>query len=376
MSYHRIFPALILLIMLEACDVSSVTKQGLIAASDRRDEATLVKGLATRAKRGDTCSAVALWMLQVIAKSERNQRVALANALQSAGIDETPSGLDLLHSLADKGEPTAQLLLALIYHGGLFKGEDFPRDPTIAEKWFARYAEYAVPAAERGDANAQWNLSSYYQSGLGGFPMDETETVKWLRKAADQGHIESQQNLAILYQTGRGVQQDKAEAVRWFRKAAEQGDPISQRELGSAYWYADSDDQGVVRNLGQAFHWLKKAADQGDAAAQNELGSMFEGTPQDYLEAAKWYQSAADQDDWWAKRNLARAYASGRGVTKNIIMAHMWFNLAGDGDQRAALEKEMTTEQINKAQALAREWRPKLTPIVSEFLDMPGCMRD
>ena len=63
-------------------------------------------------------------------------------------------------------------------------------------------------------------------------------------------------------------------------------------------------------------------------------------------------------------------------LQKNIIMAHMWFNLAGDGDQRAALEKEMTTEQINKAQALAREWRPKLTPIVSEFLDMPGCMRD
>ena len=45
-----------------------------------------------------------------------------------------------------------------------------------------------------------------------------------LREKAEQGDVQAQYNLGIMYETGRGGPQDDAEAVRWYRLAAEQGD--------------------------------------------------------------------------------------------------------------------------------------------------------
>ena len=41
--------------------------------------------------------------------------------------------------------------------------------------------------------------------------------------------------LGLLYQKGRGVEQDYAKAVQWFRKAADKNHPLAQYELGVAY---------------------------------------------------------------------------------------------------------------------------------------------
>ncbi len=43
-------------------------------------------------------------------------------------------------------------------------------------------------------------------------------------KAAKQGHVDSQFNLAVLYDIGQGVEKNRQKAMYWFRKAAEQGD--------------------------------------------------------------------------------------------------------------------------------------------------------
>ena len=65
-------------------------------------------------------------------------------------------------------------------------------------------------------------------------------------------------------------------------------------------------------------------------------------------------------------------YANGRGVPRDYVAAHMWFNLAGaqsSGDQRDevakardGVEAKMTPEQIAEAQRLAREWKPTVEP--------------
>jgi TPR repeat protein len=46
--------------------------------------------------------------------------------------------------------------------------------------------------------------------------------MKWLLKAAEQGHVEAYYILGCMYDEGKGVPQDRAEAVKWFRKAGEQ----------------------------------------------------------------------------------------------------------------------------------------------------------
>jgi TPR repeat protein len=43
--------------------------------------------------------------------------------------------------------------------------------------------------------------------------------VDWFKKAAEQGLAGSQTTLAMMYEEGRGVEQDLEEARRWYRMA-------------------------------------------------------------------------------------------------------------------------------------------------------------
>jgi len=118
----------------------------------------------------------------------------------------------------------------------------------------------------------------------------------------------------------------------------------------------------------EAMKWYRKATDQGVTAAQTALGFMYaqgQGVPQNYVEAMKWFQLAAKQGYALAQFNLGFMYAAGEGVRQNYVNAHLWFNLAAaQGDQDAAknldlVEQRMTPAQLDEAQRLAREWKPK-----------------
>ena len=106
--------------------------------------------------------------------------------------------------------------------------------------------------------------------------------------------------------------------------------------------------------------------------AQINLGFMYhqgQGVEQDLKEAVKWYQKAADQGQVNAQYTLGWMYANGRGVEQNYVTACAWYNIAAaKGDTEAATwkdntAKEMTPEQIAKAQELSKEMvkkNPKL----------------
>lgn len=65
-------------------------------------------------------------------------------------------------------------------------------------------------------------LGICYYSG-GGVEKNYKEAVKWFRKAAEQGHAESQCTLGIFYYNGVGVAKNEREAIKWLRMSAEQG---------------------------------------------------------------------------------------------------------------------------------------------------------
>ncbi len=176
-------------------------------------------------------------------------------------------------------------------------------------------------------------------------------------------------NLGLMHETGRGVPQDFKEAMRLYALAAEAGNAVAQANLANAY----REGKLVERNDAEAARWLRKAAAQGDAIAQFNLARMIDtgaGVPRDDKEAAALYASAADAGLASAQLNLGVAYASGRGVAKDPVEAYRWFNLAAataDDDvtrdnaarNRDAIAQTMTREEIARAQALAREWKPR-----------------
>jgi TPR repeat protein len=58
------------------------------------------------------------------------------------------------------------------------------------------------------------------------------EAAHWYRMAADQGNVDAEYNLALLYANGRGVSLDLGEARQWMQKAASAGDSAAQQWLG------------------------------------------------------------------------------------------------------------------------------------------------
>ena len=62
-----------------------------------------------------------------------------------------------------------------------------------------------------------------------------------------------------------------------------------------------------------------------------------------------------------AQCNLGLIYSNGKGVLKDSLRAHMWFNIAGanggneaDRKQRDSLEGDMARAEISRATELAR----------------------
>ena len=88
------------------------------------------------------------------------------------------------------------------------------------------------------------------------------------------------------------------------------------------------------------------------------------GVPQDYKESVKLYRLSAEQGFAKAQFNLGLIYRKGRGVPKDYVSAHMWWNIAGSNGHKSAVknrnivEEKMSKQQIEKAQELARNWKP------------------
>ena len=174
-------------------------------------------------------------------------------------------------------------------------------------------------------ANAQTDIESAkaaYEAG------DYEAALEILIPLADQGDAKAQYNLAIMYRDGWGVQQDYVEVIKWYRKAAEQEYAEAQHNLAIMY----RDGLGITQDYAEALKWTRKAAEQGHAVAQSNLGFM---------------------------------YHQGLGVQQDFIQAYIWLGFAAAGgieharNERASIESDMTSEQLEEALKLARELRDK-----------------
>ena len=85
-------------------------------------------------------------------------------------------------------------------------------------------------AADRGDAEAQYNLGQMYYRGEG-VPKDSNQAVFWYTKAAAQGHARAQYILGVMYYKGKGVTEDTSLAIFWFNEAADQGITFAVKAL-------------------------------------------------------------------------------------------------------------------------------------------------
>lgn len=209
--------------------------------------------------------------------------------------------------------------------------------------WAQKADDYRA-AANRGDAEAQFNLGFCYYSGYG-VSQDFKQAVYWYTKSANQGYAMAQGFLGALYHDGIGVAQDYKQAVYWFTKAANQGLELAQSSLGGCY----ENGNGVPQDYKQAVYWYTKAANQGNAKAQRSMGDCYylgNGVTQDFKQAVYWYTKAANQEEAFAQHGLGACYYFGRGVEKDYKQARYWWNKVLNNPKASNDLKEFTKGEL------------------------------
>lgn len=109
------------------------------------------------------------------------------------------------------------------------------------------------PLADEGDPNAQYALGIMLLNGYIEGPEDGA--VNWLTRAAEQGYLQAQTELARMYRLGDGVEQNFDAMAKWYRRAAEQGDVGAQLLLADSYAYG----YGVEKDVVEAYMWYEIA---------------------------------------------------------------------------------------------------------------------
>ena len=159
---------------------------------------------------------------------------------------------------ADQGHSTAQYYLGNMYA----TGRGVSKNNKTAEYWYLK-------AANQGHSTAQYNLGKMYRYGKGDeILQDYDETIFWYRQAAKQGHYMSILYLEdLLIDIGRNTSKDDSNILEWLKKSANSGKHEAQEDLAVRYFNGN----GVDKNLDEAKRWFKKASDQGNQSAKNYL---------------------------------------------------------------------------------------------------------
>jgi TPR repeat protein len=108
-------------------------------------------------------------------------------------------------------------------------------------------------------------LSSHFASAVESTGTENLPTaVVWYMEMAKSGDADAQYNLGSVYETGFGVQADPDEAVRWYKEAAEQDHQLAQLKLGIMYILGEGTRQSSIKGT----NLVRSAADNGNKFAE------------------------------------------------------------------------------------------------------------
>ncbi len=147
----------------------------------------------------------------------RLRRAGLAQLAPRRGSADPDAAARLIDRAARRGDPDAQLMVAL----GHLSGADGARDPAAALPWLQR-------AAQQGQPEAQYRLAQMLEAGEG-TGRDVAWAAVWFQRAAERGHPQAQFALAMLQVAGEGTARDEAEALARFTIAQQRGVAVAAR---------------------------------------------------------------------------------------------------------------------------------------------------
>ena len=221
------------------------------------------------------------WYKKAVAQGHKDAPAFLYGIQKE--IKKQKDAKDILAKLvreAENGNAEAQYELGNYYNNGIY----VKRDDTKAIIWYRK-------SAEQGLKISQFNMGCFYENGWG-TTADKEKALYWYKKAAEQGDEDAQKRINALQKSGEGDAnaqyelgryyaynekrveknsfQDWMTAFKCFKKAAEQGHVQAQFELAKCYDIGF----GVTSDMQQALFWYRKAAENGHTDAIKRLSEI------------------------------------------------------------------------------------------------------
>ena len=111
--------------------------------------------------------------------------------------------------------------------------------------------------AEGSDAHAQFQIGQkYYECASenncsSNIPAMNREALQWFIKAAEQGHVQAQKYLSMMYAGYGGIDKDLNESLKWMNSAAYLGDQDSISSIAAEFY----NRQNIENDTVKAFAW-------------------------------------------------------------------------------------------------------------------------
>ncbi len=212
---------------------------------------------------------------------------------------------------ADQGYAPAEGQLGYYYGTGLGVNQD----PAEALQWYQK-------AAAQGNAVAEFGMGNLYATGRG-VPQDTDQAIQWWQKAAAQNLAEAETALGQCYFRQAITNHVRnTDAFRWLHQAAEAGDVNAMNNLAVLYEYG----RGTPKDFKAAAVWYRRAANTGNFSAMANLGVLYldgRGVGTDLIQAYVLFRLSAEH---------------GNGIGKKYLLDYQEYHLL-DTNQLATAEK-------------------------------------
>lgn len=228
---------------------------------------------------------------------------------------------------AEQGSPEGQALYAYLLSEESIEDE---QQVKVIFDWYDKSIAQGSPQGYMGKGLLLLKLARKKE--------DYVEAAKLLEVASKADLGTAIYTLAVMYETGEGVEPDRQHAVSLYKRAAELG----IRDAQALYGVALKKGYGVEQNWVEAETWLRRAAIKGDTEAATVLADMLasgnENISPNYIEAAKWYQFAFQKAGHiGAAYSLGYLFLKGWGVSQSTEQAVELFKFSAKKGYLSAL---------------------------------------
>lgn len=192
------------------------------------------------------------------------------------GPQDIKKGLDLLQQAVDAGSPAAMVELGVLYMEGKGVERNIKKAVNLFEK-----ATHCEPKNKKclngehdGTTHAQFHIGLCFENGTGK-PLDYFQARKWYEKASERGHAGAANNIAILYDKGKGGEKSSVRAKQYFSLSASRGNLFLQSISASIIHQKNFSGNVIAmeslawkclseREYEQAENWYTKALEAGN----------------------------------------------------------------------------------------------------------------